>query len=206
MKRTLVLFVAVFLALVAPSAGTAQTRSVKRPVTARPEPVPDPVVIRDAFALTTPNERWSLDDPIPSASVLVAGKTVTLTDRLANKSVSPDGETQILYPVSWYQPYEGKNPDIKYVVVRYKAGRACSVMAEYLPNRVAMPKASFQAHPDGHSYYSDVETVRQDGRAFYKQAISSGRSDGKGGLFVDMMVMYAVDDKPAAVASGATRP
>src|SRR5690242_14456481 len=104
MKRMFLLVVALHVALVSPGMAAAQSKPVKR-VSARPESAPDPVVISDAFALATQNERWSLDEPSPAATVRFAGKAVTLDERKVNSSVSANGERQILFPVSWYEPY-----------------------------------------------------------------------------------------------------
>ena len=203
MKRILFLALAAHVAFAAPSLAGAQTRGGKR-VDPKPAPavaVPAPEVdIRSAFVLRTPAEHWALDDPMPASTVDFGGKKISLDDRQVNSSDNSDGEHQILYPVSWFEPYQSQNPDLKYVVVKYKDGKACSIMAEYLPNRVSMPRTSFQPHPDGKSFYSDVATVRQEGHIYFKQAISQGKDDGKGGLFVDMVVMYCQDDKTSKPA------
>jgi hypothetical protein len=203
MKRILFLALAAHLAFALPSLASAQTRGGKRvdtrPAPAAPAPAPE-VDIHSAFALATPAERWALEDPMPASVVDFGGKKISLDDRQVNASDNSDGEHQLLFPVSWFEPYQSQNPDLKYVVVKYKDGKACSIMAEYLPNRLSMPRASFQPHPDGKSFYSDVSTVRQEGHIYYKQAISQGKDDGKGGLWVDMVVMYCMDDttsKPA---------
>jgi len=198
MKRILFLALAAHMAFALPSLTSAQTRGGRRaepkPAPAAPVPVAE-VEIRTAFALATPAEHWALEDPMPANVVDFGGKKLSLDDRQVNASDNADGEHQLLFPVSWFEPYQDQNPDLKYVVVKYKNGKACSIMAEYLPNRISMPRATFQAHPDGKSYYSDVATVRQEGHVYYKQAISQGKDDGKGGLWVDMIVMYCMEDK-----------
>jgi hypothetical protein len=207
-KRILVLVAAVHVALLAPCLAPAQSPPAKRaPAPAAAPPAEALVDIRDAFGLVTPRERWSLEDAMPNGSVDFGGKAVTFADRKVVVSAYSDGDPQLFYPVSWYEPYRGQSLDLKYVVVRYKGGKACSITAEYLPDRVSMPKESFQPHPDGKSFYSDVSTVRQNGHVYYKQAISGGREDGKGGLWVDMLVMSCAEDAaPAPKATASTRP
>lgn len=206
MKRILLLVVAVHLTVLAPSLARAQSRPARHETTKGAAPTQQITNIHDTFGLATPEERWSLDDALPNGAVDFAGKKLSLDDRKVNVSTNPDGERQLLYPVSWYEPYKGQNPDLKYVVVKYRDGKARQIMAEYLPNRVSMPKASFQPHPDGKSFYSDVSTVRQEGQLYFKQAISQGREDGKGGLWVDMVVMYSMEDTPAPKPTASRRP
>jgi hypothetical protein len=160
-----------------------------------PAKEPQPVDLRATFTLGTSTENWCLDDPIPTDSIEFGGRRMSLDERMVNVSRSSDGQTQYLFPVSWFEPYQSTSPDLKYVVVKYKDGKACSIMAEFLPNRVAMPRAEFQAHPDGRTYYSDVAVVRHGGSVYLKQAISQGKDDGKGGLWVDMILLYSTEDK-----------
>jgi hypothetical protein len=120
---------------------------------------------------------------------------MAIADRQVNASDTADGDKQLLFPVSWFAPYQTEDPDLKYVVVKYKNGHACSIMAEYMPDRYALPRDKFQPHPDGKSFYCDMATVRQNGHAYFKQAISQGRDDGNGNLWVDMILMYCVEDK-----------
>ena len=198
MKRILVWVLAVTVL-----GATAFAQSRPGPQRQRPAPkaepvkAPDPVDIRATFALVTPSEQWALEDPMPAGSVKFGDRQLTFDERMVNISTNADGQQQYLFPVSWFEPYQGSNPDIKYVVVKYKAGRACSIMAEYLPNRLAMPRSEFQAHPDGRTFYSDVAIVRQSGHVYLKQAISQGKDDGRGGLWVDMMLIYCTEDKAA---------
>lgn len=197
MKRILlVLFVG--LVTVAPAPTTAQTHTRSRTAPAPAErPKADPVDIAKTFVVATQRERWSLEDRMPVDAVAFAGASLSLEERMVNISQSPDGMKQFLFPVSWFDKYQDSTPEIKYVVVKYKDGVACSIMAEYLPNRMAMPKADFQPYPDGRGYYSDVAVVRQGGHVYYKQVTSQGNADGKGGLYVDMLLMYCVEDKSA---------
>jgi hypothetical protein len=198
MKRILP-WVIIATVLVPASSALARPQAQRQRPAPKAEPVkaPDPVDIRATFGLTTPSEQWALEDPMPERSVKFGDKQISIDERMVNVSASSDGQRQYLFPVSWFEPYQSTNPDIKYVVVKYKNGRACSIMAEYLPNRLALPKAEFQAHPDGKTYYSDVAIVRHEGHLYLKQAISQGKDDGRGGLWVDMMVMYCTEDKSA---------
>ena len=183
--------------------GIAQTRGGRAPRTTRVEvkaattatPPPAPVDVATVFAVSTGAERWAIDEPMPSAATALDGSPVTLADRQVGISTGADGGYQLLFPVSWYSAYEGKNPELKYVVVRYRDGRACLIVAEYNAERVSMPRARFQAHPDGKSWYADLETVRQDGRLYTKQAVSAGKSDGKGGLWIESVMLSCVPER-----------
>jgi hypothetical protein len=210
MKRILVPVVAVYLAVLTPCLATAQTHSAKRvpakPEVTKPEVTTQPVVdIRDTFALETSSEHWALEDPIPPGSVDFGGRKLSLDERQVGVSTSNDGEKQLLFPVSWFEAYQGQNPELKYVVIKYRDGRACSIMAEYQPDRVALPKANFKPHPDGKSFYSDVAVVRQAGHVYLKQVVSQGHDDGKGGLWVDMVVMYCLQDKTSSANPASAR-
>jgi hypothetical protein len=205
MNRVLILAAVAHVTLLVPSFASAQSRPVRREPAKADAPIQEVVDISDTFGVGTPAERWSLDDAIPVGAVDFDGKKVTLDARKVKTSTGADGERQLLYPVSWYEAYEGQNPDIKYVVVKYKHGKAFMIMVEYLPNRVSMPKASFQRHPDGQSYYCDLSTARQEGQAYFKQAISQGRDDGNGGFWVDTVVMYSTVDAAAPTKSNVAR-
>jgi hypothetical protein len=204
MKRILIWLIAI--TALAPIASAQSRQPAQRP---RPAPkaeqvkAPDPVDIRATFALATQSEQWALEDPMPVGTVKFGDRQISIDERKVNVSTSSDGQQQYLFPISWFEPYQTANPDIKYVVVKYKEGRACSIMVEYLPKRVALPRAEFQAHPDGKTFYSDVAIVRHEGHVYLKQAISQGGDDGKGGLWVDMMLMYCTEDRSAAVKADA---
>ncbi|HQR37199.1 MAG TPA: hypothetical protein PLF26_02265 [Blastocatellia bacterium] len=210
MKRILISCFAIAVCIGAPFATNAQGRSpsgVKRATDKAPAPAAQPVVdVHQAFALGTSSERWSIDDPQPSTSVTFAGRNVSLTDRMVNASTTSDGEAQLLFPVSWYEPYQSQNPELKYVVVKYRDGKAASIMAEYQPERVSLPKDQFQPHPDGKTFYSDVAVVRQNGHVYLKQVISKGHDDGNGGYYVDMIIIYEVEDTTAKTATATRRP
>jgi hypothetical protein len=209
MKRILIVVLAVVacapLAAARSKAPGQRARPAAKAPAARPEPSRERVDIHASFALATPSENWALEDPMPAGGIAFGGKRLSLDERMVNVSTSADGQHQYLFPVSWYAPYQGANPDLKYVVVKYKDGKTASIMAEYLPNRLSLPRADFQAHPDGRSFYSDVAVVRQDGRVYLKQAISNGKDDGKGGLYVDMLVFYVTEDKSASAAANGPR-
>ena len=210
MNRILISCFAIAVCIGAPFATNAQgrpsgvKRAVEKTTTATPvEPVVD---VHQEFALGTGSERWTIDDPQPQSNVSFAGRSVTLTDRMVNASTTSDGEAQLLFPVSWYEPYTSQNPELKYVVVKYRNGKADSIMAEYQPDRVSMPKDKFQPHPDGKTFYSDVAVVRQNGQVYLKQVISKGHEDGSGGFFVDMVIIYRVEDTTAKTVTATRRP
>lgn len=196
MKCTPTLAVVAFVILTVSCPALAQTRGARHVAGKTNAATAEAVNIRDAFGFETPAERWSLEDPLPVERISFSGKPLTFAERQINASVSAQGERQLMFPISWFAGYEGQQSDLKYVVIRYRDGKACSILAEYQPNRVALPKEEFQRHPDGTSFYSDVATVRQNGLVYYKQAISKGVADGKGGLYVDSMLMYCAAEKP----------
>lgn len=198
MQRCLALTVAFLFSLGATVFADGQTKQIRRdgPRSTVPKGS-EHVEIRDTFALVTPFERWSLEDPLPTTGVVFDGKALTADQRRVNKSVASDGDDQWLFPVSWYEPYAGQPPSIKYVVVKYKAGKACNVMAEYLPQTYALPKADFAAHPDGKSFYCDMAIARQNGLMYLKQAISTGKDDGHDRYWVDFVVLYCIPDATA---------
>jgi hypothetical protein len=213
MNRILFSCVALMVLSTAAFAVNAQGRppaGVKRAVEKTTSPTVAPVVdVHEAFALGTGSERWSIDDPLPSSSVTFGGRNVSIADRMINASTTSDGEDQLLFPVSWYEPYQEQNPELKYVVVKYKNGKAASIMAEYQPDRVAMPKDQFEPYPDGKSYYSNVAVVRQNGQVYLKQVVSKGHEDGAGGFYVDMIIIYRVEDTTtpkSATAATTKRP
>jgi hypothetical protein len=117
-----------------------------------------------------------------------------LADRQVNDSSIGETERQVFFPVSWFEPYQAQNPDIKYVVVKYRGGKAYTIMAEYLPERLAFPRAEFKQHPDGKTFYKDLATLRQGGKFYMKQAFSNGVEDGKGNLWVTMVMVYVVPE------------
>lgn len=204
MKRILISLIAI--SVITPAAAALPRPPAQRQRTAPKADVvkaPDPVDIRSTFALATQSEQWALEDPMPVGTVKFGDRQISIDERMINVSTSTDGQQQYLFPISWFEPYQTANPDIKYVVVKYKDGRACSIMVEYLPKRLALPKADFQAHPDGRTFYSDVAIARQAGRVYLKQAISQGGDDGRGGLWVDMMVMYCTEDRSATTKAAA---
>lgn len=210
MKNGFVSFLAVSVCLVVPVGAAAQSKNTARRVADKNGvAVVKPAVIdvQATFSLSTASERWSLDDPLPVGQVSFGGKRLSLDDRLVNASQTNEGDAQLLFPVSWFEPYSSADPVLKYVVVKYRGGKATSIMAEYVADRFSMPRDSFQAHPDGRSFYSDVAIHRQDGQVYLKQMTSKGKDDGKGGLFVDMVMIYrVVDTMPAATkASGARK-
>lgn len=218
MKYGLLSILVVSLCLAAPAGAGAQSRpgpQGRRVVDKEVKPAvveAKPVIVVDipsTFSLSTGSERWALDDPLPAQSVDFSGQRMSFTDRQVNASVSSDGADQLLFPVSWFPRYSDVNPDVKYVVVKYKDGKAYQIMAEYLPERQSMPKESFQLYPDGKSFYSNVSVVRQDGQVYLKQVTSKGVDDGKGGYYLDMLIIYRVEDKtppPAAAAAPAAKP
>lgn len=178
-------------------AQTRASRAVGRPAAAAPAkaaaPQPEPVDVAEVFAVATAAERWALEDAMPNGVVAFAGERLSFADRLVNATNSVTGERQLLFPVSWFERYQETGPDLKFVVVRYRNGRACQIVAEYLPQRLSIPREQFVRHPDGKSYYSDLSVARQDGRVYMKQAISQGADDGKGGLWVDTVVIYCTE-------------
>lgn len=211
MKNGTLSFFAVSVCLVVSVGANAQAKSgpTARRVADKPAvAVVKPAVIdvQATFSLSTSSERWSLNDPMPVGQVPFGGKSLSFDDRLVGASMTTEGEHQLLFPVSWFEPYGSADPAIKYVVVKYRDGKASSIMAEYVPDRVSMPRETFQAHPDGRTFYSDVAVHRQDGQVYLKQMTSKGKDDGKGGLYVDMVMIYRITDTapPAAPAKGVT--
>lgn len=205
MKLGLLSFLAVGVCLVIPAGVEAQSKAnPKARRVADKDAVtvvkPDVIDVQATFSLSTGSEKWALNDALPVGAVEFGGKRVSLDDRLVNSSVTTDGEQQLLFPVSWFEPYGSTDPELKYVVVKYRDGKAASIMAEYQPDRVSLPRETFQAHPDGRTFYSDVAVHRQDGQVYLKQVTSKGKDDGKGGLYVDMVMIYRVTDTmPVAV-------
>lgn len=198
MQRCIALAVASLFVACATVFADSQVKSVRREPAkpASPKP-PEHVEIKDTFVLATPFERWALDDPEPSADVQFGGKSLPLESRQITKSLTDDGADQYFFPVGWYEAYSSQPPSLKYVVVKYKNGKTCQVMAEYQPQSYVLPKADFEPHPDGKTFYSNIAVARQDGQIYLKQAISQGRDDGHDGLYVDMLVMYCVPDTTA---------
>ena len=213
MKNGLLSFLAVSVCLAIPAGAAAQSKTepkARRVADKDAVAVVKPAVIdvRATFSLSTNTERWTLNDPLPTGNVEFGGKRLTFDDRQVNSSMTTDGEQQLLFPVSWFEPYGSADPEIKYVVVKYRDGKAATIMAEYVADRVSLPRESFQAHPDGRTFYSDVAVYRQDGQVYLKQVTSKGKDDGKGGLFVDMIMIYRVQDTMPAptVAAGKKKP
>ncbi|MCC6745958.1 MAG: hypothetical protein IT175_19000 [Acidobacteria bacterium] len=204
MRNGILSFFAVSVCLAVSAGANAQSKSgaTARRVADKPAvSVVKPAVIdvKTTFSLSTPSENWSLDDPMPVGQVQFGTQRLSLDDRMINSSLTPDGENQLLFPVSWFEPYGSADPILKYVVVKYKNGKATSIMAEYVEGRFSMPRESFQAHPDGHSFYADVAVHRQDGQVYLKQMTSKGKEDGRGGLYVDMVMIYRVVDTTPVV-------
>ncbi len=210
MKNGLLSFLAVSVCLAIPAGADAQSKpgpKARRVADNAAVDVVKPATIdvQATFTLSTTSERWTLNDPLPAGNVDFGGKRLTFDDRMVNSSTTTDGEQQLLFPVSWFEPYSSTNPDIKYVVVKYRDGKAATIMAEYVADRVSMPREAFQPYPDGRSFYSDVAVYRQDGQVYLKQVTSKGKDDGKGGLYVDMVMIYRVQDTmPAPAATKAT--
>lgn len=210
MKNGLLSFLAVSVCLAVPLGVDAQSKTAPKARRVADKDVvtvvkPEAVDVRATFSLATSSEKWALNDPVPVGNVDFAGKRLTFDDRLVNSSMTTDGEQQLLFPVSWFEPYGSADPDIKYVVVKYRDGKAASIMAEYVADRVSLPRESFQAHPDGRTFYSDVAVYRQDGQVYLKQVTSKGKDDGKGGLFVDVVMIYRVQDTAPAVKATTAR-
>lgn len=199
LKRTAV--IALFVSLsttysVGASTPSPAQKAKPTPSTASQPQQPD-VDIATTFSIETSFEHWALLDPMPTQDVSVGTHRYSLSDRLVNTSETGDGLTQLLFPVSWFEPYQEKNPEIKYVVVKYKEGKACFIMAEYQPERFSLPKDGFEQHPDGKTVYKDLMVFRKDNNIYLKQAISKGEEDGRGGYWVDTMLIYFVERAPA---------
>src|SRR6186997_2234357 len=121
MKRILIWLIAVTVIAPAALAQSRQPAQKPRPA-AKAEAVkaPEPVDIRSTFTLATQSEQWALEDPMPVGSVKFGDRNLSIGERMVNVSTSSDGQQQYLFPVSWFEPYQAANPDIKYVVVKYK--------------------------------------------------------------------------------------
>jgi hypothetical protein len=177
------------------SAQTRAARSARVAKTAATAAAPAPVDVSSVFSVATGAERWAIEEPMPSKTVAFGGAALTLADRQVGVSTGSEGGYQLLFPVSWYPRYQEANPELKYVVVRYRDGRAILIIAEYNADRVSLPKEKFQRHPDGKTWYADLELVRQNGHVYAKQAISHGRPDGKGGLWVETIMLSCTPEK-----------
>lgn len=211
MKRQITFLLAAGIVLTTSSATDAQVRGSKnaRPVAARsaaPAPAPEPVDVRTVFNVATTSESWSIDDALPRASVPFSGRQVSLEERQVNASKGLAGDEQLLFPISWHPAYAEADPHLKYVVVRYHDGRAHYIIAEYMPEKFSLPRDQFQLHPDGKTYYADLAFARQDGKLYSKQAISQGKGDGRGGLFVDTIILSCTEDTKAISQKSATKP
>jgi hypothetical protein len=200
MKRIAVPLAALGLVLAFAFTAYPQARPGRPAAESAAQKAPEPVDLRESFSLATSSERWTIEDPMPSNDVAFATRRISLEERKASPSDTSDGMKQLLFPVSWFEAYQGQETDIKYVVVKYKDGKACSIMAEYLPERMSLPKESFEKHPDGRTFYQNAAVVRQNGQVYLKQLISQGREDGKGGLWIDMVFIYCTPDKTAPPA------
>jgi hypothetical protein len=185
MRKTSLLATLILCAL-APSGVIAQVRG-----SAKPAAPPQEVNINEVFAISTPSERWTLGDPQPSGSVSFAGKSLTFEERMIAESKTGTGGTQLLFPVAWFEPYQANNPELRYVIVKYDAGKATTVIAEYQRQRFALPRDGFNPTADGKSFYKDLNFVVKGDRAFVKQAISRGEEDGKGNLWIDSVLIYS---------------
>lgn len=152
------------------------------------------VDLRETFSLGTNAERWVLDDPMPTSRVRFGDRMLSLDDRQINAVKIAENEDQYLYPISWFEPYQTANPDLKYVVIKSKEGRISSIMAEYLPEHVSMPSEGFEPYTDGKSLYKDVAVVRKDGFLYLKQVVSSGKKDPSGKLYIDMAIIYKIKE------------
>jgi hypothetical protein len=175
-------------------------KAAPRAAAAAPAPIapPPPVAIAQVFTVTTGQEKWTLDDPIPGQTILFAGRPMTLEERQVNASTSRTGETQMVFPISWHAAYASARSEVKLVVVRFDAKVARSIVAEYEPDRVSMPRADFTYDEAGKQYYRTLSYETQNGKSYVKQALSSGRTDAAGNLWVDRLVLYSVDTPPAA--------
>ena len=187
--------------LAAQAAATQSSRANTQSSTVAPPAVP----VAEAFSISTSSEKWALDDPVPIDTVQFGGKKITYQERQVTATVAPGGERQLVFPVSWYGPYQGIQGDLKFIVVRYDNKRARTIMAEYERDRLSMPKSDFKYDASGKRYYRDISFVRQGGMMYIKQALSSGTEDGKGNYWVDAIVMYSVDDPTPAAATTTTK-
>jgi hypothetical protein len=202
--RTLVAAL-LFASAAAPAAAQQATRAASKAAPTATVSAPAPVVVAEVFAVATGKEKWTLGDPVPGQTVLFSGRPMTLEERQINVSDSGSGERQFVYPINWYGPYSSADSDLRLVVVRYDATGARTIIADYMPERVAMPKADFTFDPAGKQYYRNLSFHSQDGLMYVKQAISSGKADAAGNLWVDRLVVYSVDQPPAQSAPAAKR-
>lgn len=193
----------VSLGLAAPATAQQATRASTKPA---PVMAPSPVAIAETFGIATANERWSLDDPPPGESVIFGGRVMTMEERGVTVAAQPGGERQIVFPVSWFPAYETSNPDIKFVVVRYDATGARTIIVEYQADRVSMPKSEFKFDESGKRFYRDLAFTRQAGKMYVKQALSAGQDDGKGNFWIDSVLIYSVDEPPAPATPSAKKP
>ena len=158
----------------------------------------------DQFSVSTGAEQWRLDEAPPARAVLFAGRRISLGERKVTESLAKDGKRQLLFPINWYGPYQAQATDIRSISVRYEGAKASMIVIDYVPERLAMPKAGFKHEGGASRYYRDMAVVRQGGRMLVKQAIANGAEDGKGNLWIDAIVIYAIDDAPAPGASATT--
>jgi hypothetical protein len=196
--RSTVAALLVLSALLAPGlsveAQTRATRGAGRTPPATRPPRPEAVVA--LFSVSTPSERWTLGDPEPR-TIAFAGRQLTLEERKVTTSDTDAGERQYVFPVSWFASYASQHTALNYVSVRYRGGRAYQIVAEYLPERFVLPAEKFERHPDGQSLYANLDVLRVGERVFTKQALSRGKVDGKGGVWVDSIILQAVEPPDA---------
>ena len=169
----------------------SKTTAVRAAETVEPEPEVD---IPSVFSISTTAENWTIDQPVSKVSCRFDNASMPFDQRQVNIVPIGENENQYLFPVSWFEPYQGKDPALKYVVVKTKNGQIYSIMAEFLPKRFSLPSEGFEPYTDGKSLYKDVAVYRKDGSVYLKQAVTSGEQDGQGGYYVDIMVIYKLKE------------
>ena len=111
MKRIAVPLAALGLVMAFAFAAYPQARNAQAPAAAAAQKAPEPVDLAVQFSIATNAERWTIEDPMPTTDVAFGSKRMPLAERMTNPSDTSDGMKQLVYPVSWFEPYMGQSPD-----------------------------------------------------------------------------------------------
>jgi hypothetical protein len=135
--------------------------------------------------------------------VLFDGSPLPVGSRRLSKSVTATGTTDVTFPIADYIFYEQDEPksNVQSVVGRYEQGRLTAIYVFYRPQTVSMPRDGFTPMANGKHYYKTIASAPNGNGTYMKQAISNGRNDPSGGLWIDTIAISNVrtaSAKPAA--------